>query len=802
QMAFDLPLLQNVFSAGNSGLNTCAPFSPNYHTVLGGYQSAKNVLTVGATNDSGAVSNFSSRGPVKDGRTKPEIVAMGQLVASTWSNNLYGFNNGTSMSGPAAAGGLVLMIQRYRQLNGGANPKNGLMKAIISNGSSDRGNTGPDYQYGYGWMNLLRSIDMIENQHYFNTSVTINGSNDHTINIPANTAQLKVMLYWNDPAASPLSAKTLVNDLDLEVINTSGATVLPNILDTTNAGLPQQATPGVDRLNNMEQVVINAPASGNYSFRVKGSTITQNPSQEYFLVYDIIPVQLKITSPAGGEAWHPTSYALERSKVSWEAYGYTGTVTIEFSADNGNNWSTLATNVDISRNLYTLFVPEVVTNQARIRIVKEGSGESTTSEAFTIIGRPKVTLAPVQCEGYININWTAVAGATDYQVMIFKGDEMKAIDTTNVTSYTYSGLSKDSVYWVTVMPRINGKGGKRAAAISRQPNTGTCAGTISNNDLKIDAILTPASGRKFTSTQLTNATIISARVKNLDDAAAANFEMKYSVNDGPFISENVTATINAAGLYVHNFSIPADLSALGEYKLVVVVKNSTADPVSVNDTSTIWIRHLDNQPVDISNVFIDNMETAAENTYQGDSVGLRGIDRYDFSRSTIYGRLRTFINSGMAYSGSKALTFDANRYYPAGNTNYLQGTYNLVNYNALTHDVRLDFRFNHHGQYPHNNNKVWIRGNDGQPWIEVFDLDDQQDDAGSFKKSSSIELGDILVANGQSFGTSFQVRWGQWGQIAATDKMNAGGYSFDDVRLYEVFNDIQMISIDTPVISG
>ncbi|MGZ8544692.1 MAG: T9SS type A sorting domain-containing protein, partial [Flavisolibacter sp.] len=54
-------------------------------------------------------------------------------------------------------------------------------------------------------------------------------------------------------------------------------------------------------------------------------------------------------------------------------------------------------------------------------------------------------------------------------------------------------------------------------------------------------------------------------------------------------------------------------------------------------------------------------------------------------------------------------------------------------------------------------------------------------------------------ANGQAFGTSFQVRWGQWGQIAATEPAYAGGYSFDDIRLYEVFNDLQMISIDTPV---
>ena len=42
------------------------------------------------------------------------------------------------------------------------------------------------------------------------------------------------------------------------------------------------------------------------------------------------------------------------------------------------------------------------------------------------------------------------------------------------------------------------------------PTTGTCAGTISDNDLKIDAILVPAiSGRVFTSSALTATMLLS-----------------------------------------------------------------------------------------------------------------------------------------------------------------------------------------------------------------------------------------------------------------------------------------------------
>ena len=487
-------------------------------------------------------------------------------------------------------------------------------------------------------------------------------------------------------------------------------------------------------------------------------------------------------------------------KISWEAYGFSsGTATIEFSTDGGATWSTVASGVDINRVIYTWFVPNVTTSQALVRITKDGTGETSTSNLFTIAPQPVVSLASTQCEGYMNVNWTAVAAVTDYEVMMLRGDEMKTVATTTGTTYTFNGLSKDSVYWVTVRARVNGKPGKRAVAISLQPNTGTCSGSISDNDLKIDAILSPSSGRKFTSTQLNSTTAVKVRVKNLDDAPVSNFDLKYSINDEAFVTENITATIAAGATYDYTADRRADLSAAGNYNLVVVVKNSTADPVSVNDTATTLVRLADNQPLNLASDFIDNIETATVATYEKDTLALNGLERYDFSRATIYGRLRTFINSGIAYSGTKALTLDANRYYLQGNTNYLIGTFNLTNYNTTGDDIRLDFQFNNHGQLSNASNKVWIRGNDSQPWIEAYDLDDNQEEAGVYKKSASIEVSDLLATNGQSFSTSFQVRWGQWGQFAATDKRTGGGYSFDDIRVYQVFNDMQMLSIDAPV---
>ncbi|HYO22020.1 MAG TPA: S8 family serine peptidase, partial [Flavisolibacter sp.] len=795
QQAFDLPNLLHVFSSGNSGGSFCGPYPQGFHTVIGSYQTAKNVVTVGATTDVGDIAFFSSRGPVKDGRIKPEITAMGQGVVSTWPTNGYSGNNGTSMSAPAVSGGLALLYQRYRQLNGGANPKNGLMKAILCNGAADRGITGPDFKHGFGWMNLLRSVETMENNRYFIGNSTHGTNTTHTITVPANTAQLKVLLYWNDLPAALISTKNLVNDLDLEVTMPDAAVVLPKILDTTNSALNNAAVTGADHVNNIEQVVIDNPTAGTYTFTIKGTTVT-NPQQEYFLVYDAVPTGVKITAPAGGEALVPG----ELAKISWDVHGLTGTATLEFSPDGGGSWSVINASANLDQNVYSWTVPAVTTNNALVKITKNGTGETSVSSAFTIVGQPTLSFAPVQCEGYIALSWGSVAGATDYEVMMLRGEEMSTITTTSGTSFTFSGLSKDSVYWVTVRARVNGKAGRRAYAVSRQPNNGTCAGTISDNDLKAEAILSPTSGRLFTSTQLSASQPITIRIKNLDDATVTSFAVSYSVN-GISVTESVGTPIAAGATYDHTFVTTADLSAPGAYTIIASVRN-TPEVVAANDSVTIVVKQINNQPIDLTTAFLDNLETALPATYLRDTLGLSGIERYDFTRSTPYGRARTFVNSDIAYSGSKAITLDADRYYLSGNISYLLGTFNLNNYTTGSNDLRLDFQYLNHGQSAHPSNRVWIQGSDTQPWIEVYKLDSAEHHPGTYLRSGSIELSNLLAANGQSFTPSFGVRWGQFGQFQATDRQTAAGYTFDDIRLYQVFNDMQLVGVDSPGVNS
>lgn len=799
QQAFQLPYLQNVFAAGNSGASTCSPFQTTFGNILGGYQAAKNIISVGNTTIDGQISSSSSRGPAKDGRIKPEISAQGTNIRSTLPNDLYGTSSGTSMATPAVTGSVALLYQQYRKLNSGVTPKSGLIKALICNGGTDKGNAGPDYKYGFGWLNVLRSVKMMENRAYVNDSLTNGSTKTHVISVPANTAQLKVMLYWHDPAAAILASQTLVNDLDLEVISPSSSKTLPKLLDGSPANVDKEATTGADHVNNIEQVVIDKPEAGNYTITIKGTAVNQNPRQEYFVVYDAIPTEMAITYPVGNERLK----AGDDMMIEWESYGNeTNGFSVQFSADNGSSWTDLNTSVAADARQLSWTVPSVTTAKAKVRIMQSETNLVSTSEAFAIIGSPVLSLASVQCEGYIAINWDAVEDATDYELMMLQGDEMVSVGTTTANSYVFSGLSKDVKYYVSVRARINGTPGRRAAAVSRKPDSGTCTGTISDNDLKIDAIVSPASsGRKLTSTELSSSSSITVRIKNLDDAASSgDFKVAYYLDNNLVREQTISQDIAAGGTYDHTFDVKSDLSAIKSYVLKVVVTKA-GDLVEGNNTLSKTFSQLSNNPLTLP--FTDDMEALPQQEYFNLQMGMTGSDRYDFSSSTYAGRIRTFANSNVPYAGSRALTLDTDRFMEGGNTNYLYATFNLASYNAGTDDIRLNFRYKNHGEASNADNRVWIRGKDTDSWIEVYNLYSNQNSVvDGYKLSADIELSKILTANGKTFSSSFQVRWGQYGTMVVADQYGGSGYSFDNIQVFQIANDVQLISLNNPPVSG
>lgn len=97
-----------VFSAGNSG-PAAATIS-----IPGGYAES---LTVGATDADNIVAGFSSRGPSAFSAIKPDVVAPGVRIRSTFHGGGYALEDGTSMATPHVAGLVALLVQANGRLS-------------------------------------------------------------------------------------------------------------------------------------------------------------------------------------------------------------------------------------------------------------------------------------------------------------------------------------------------------------------------------------------------------------------------------------------------------------------------------------------------------------------------------------------------------------------------------------------------------------------------------------------------------------------------------------------------------------
>ena len=801
--AAQLPELVHVFASGNDGDFTCAPFPKHYATVLQGYQVGKNVITVGRTDYSQLSSASSSSGPVRDGRLKPEITALGEAIESTRGNytsagSAYYQEWGTSMSSPAVAGGLAQLNQRYRQLHGGTIPTSALMKAILLNGARDIGTPGPDFRHGFGFLHIGNSLRVLNNQQHFVNSIGQSQVQDQIINVSGGAAALRVMLYWHDPAASPLAAKTLVNDLDLEVVAPGGSTILPLVLNSNAVGVTTAAAPGEDHTNNVEQVVINLPQAGNYTLRVKGWDIASG-SQQYALVWDTLPGTIHFTTPQAGQAFASGS----NMPVVWDDFTNAGEpYTIELSTNNGNTWQSLSANHGAGSRFFQ-FAPSAaaLTTNARLRISRTGA--TAISDTFTLMntGAMSVPLAD-QCPGSIMLRWTSVPGVDGYEVVMKMGEKMQVLTTTPATenSYWIKGLHRDSTYYLAVKSKFNGQTGTYKSAIEVRPNGGACSLPQYAGDLAIDSILSPIAGRDLTNTSLANTDSIRLRILNRSNTGATQFALRYRVNGGTTNEVVVNQSIPANGSYILTLK-GFNFAGNGTYQIEAVVQNlGQSDPNSSNDSASTVIRQLGNTAINLNSPQLYGFEEFEAIILSSNRTGIAN-SRWDFSTGDRYGRLRSLVTSGIAKTGNRAITLDVSKAagYLTNPVNYLTGTFNLSNY-TTAQDIRLDFAWQHHGeaQIPHAQNKVWVRGTDADNWIEAFDLGTNQSaQPGNYKLSASIQMANILQAAGQSFSSSSQVRFGQYAIFGMADATHFAGYTIDDVRLMIATNDVQLTLTDS-----
>ncbi len=756
----NLPEVLHLFAAGNSGWETCGDYPKSYHTVLRYYQAAKNVLTVGNVKENRVINPNSSRGPVLDGRLKPEICGIGTSVMSTDRENGYWNASGTSMSSPAVAATIGLMYEHYRNKNGGANPTGALMKAIACNTAEDLGLIGPDFTYGYGLINAPNAIKVIDNNYFGSDQIENGQSKKHDLVIPNGVEKVKIMLYWHDVEADAATAtKILVNDLDLKVVGPDNTSYLPWVLDPAPEKVKNIAVRKVDRLNNIEQVTIDVPAAGNYSIDISGFDVPFGP-QEYFFTYEFIKSEIEVVFPIGGEGLTPNV----NERVRWKAEeSNTHKFKVEWSGDNGTTWNLIKNNIPATARVATWKTPATITERALVRVSKLSSNLSDVSDAnFSIIASPENLAGTAICAGMIDLKWSPVEGAVAYDVMMLREEGMVSIgSTTDSTFMVEEDMVIGEKYWFS----IRAKGpestySERAIATSCIPELlGSCDW---ENDANVYPMTEVLRGREKMNNSLTTAERISIEVDNIGANSLHGFKLSYSVNGEPAVSEYFSGSLNEGAKMVYTFKTPVDLSAPKDY-LIDAWIDVPGDTRPENNylTRPIEAIQLDHPKLNLP-YFEGFDELSLDDSFNQSEIGPEGLGKWDLDLGQ--GSLAMVEKSDESF----ALTL--------GNTGEDKGLFEnrailnlelseLENTNEEVYFVfsykSNDKIFTLNENLAKDQNTVFIRGSENDQWIKLLTLGKSSE----WQNIQNVNITRVLKSEGQTYSGTSQIMFSQLGSI-------------------------------------
>lgn len=591
------PSLQHTFSAGNSNGNNCGyGAGGQWGNITGGHKQGKNVIATANVYFDGSLVSSSSHGPAHDGRIKPDITANGQNQISTNENNTYQSFGGTSGASPGIAGVSAQLYQAYSEANGDVLPPSALIKATLLNTANDAGNVGPDYKFGWGIVNGLRAAKLIEENRFLSSTMTQGGSNDHTINVPSGTKQVRFMVYWSDSPASPGASPALVNDLDLVVTDPSNTEYLPYILDPTPdpVKLDLPATNGPDHLNNMEQVLINNPDAGDYNINIDGFNVPVGP-QEYYVVYEIISENITVTYPNSGESLVPG----ETESIHWDAVAVntTSDFVLEYSVDNGTSWNDIAT-VSGTTTTHEWSVPNSVTADALIR-VSNGSFQDVSDATFSIAPLVYSVQATQVCPTEAKFSWNEVTGAESYDFYILGDKYMEVVGNTTTNSITLPITDPSDTMWFAAVAKNATEGweGRRSIAVKYDGGLLNCslatdmAIEINNQPSDFNLVCNPGP------------VTVSGIVSNFGADPGNNFDVSYQLDGAPAVTETFTASIDPGEQVTYEFNTPLDINDSGDYTLTVSVDLSgDENPSNDNDSLSFFVA-TEAEPLDYDEPF-------------------------------------------------------------------------------------------------------------------------------------------------------------------------------------------------------
>lgn len=512
--------LTYIFSAGNSGPGANSIGSPG---------TAKNVITVGAGENSEAdgtdgcnvgptgansirdLIDFSSRGPNDDGRLGITVYAVGTHVpgiastASGFNGNgvcdqfwpagqtVYARSSGTSHSGPITTGAAVLVDELYGSYlstlpsgNHPAEPTPSLIRAVLTNTATDNagGNDGagstldpiPNGEQGWGAVNLGTLLSMKDSLYSHDQEQLFTAPGqvwEQELRVADPTKPFKVTLSWLDVPAAPSANPTIVNNLDLEVVD--GATTYRGNVFANGFS----ATGGTaDAINTIESVFIQNPSSSLVTVRVRATNIAGNGVPGNASATD---QDFSVFAWNGSDLSSAGYVAIQNAAVNCADtvtvqvgdldLAAASTVPVTITSSSGDSQAVTLNAVTPGSGIFSgtfgtaSFTPPATANDGIVEVANGGSVTATYNDANDGTGPAVVAdMAAVDCQApmlssitFSNIGLNAFTATLTsdepctvaWQMGADCGDSLQTRETTGTNhSVTFSGLDPCTTYRV------------------------------------------------------------------------------------------------------------------------------------------------------------------------------------------------------------------------------------------------------------------------------------------------------------------------------------------------------------------
>ncbi|MEN9936154.1 MAG: hypothetical protein RLZZ387_2733 [Chloroflexota bacterium] len=440
-----------VVAAGNSGRDTAPPYGVVDSDSISSPATAKNVLSVGASensrpgtggcsggipeqicwsyydsqnifglanpplgsdpisNNSSGMAAFSSRGPTDDGRIKPELVAPGTNIISARTHQSgvqyihgygadYAYLSGTSMATPQVSGMAALARQWLAKERLHIAPSAALVKALLLNGgvSLRPGQYAGVAEIPDEWPNAVEGWGRAA----IGSTVGV-GADDqvwlaqHTGLRTAELAEYTVSVS----AGAPLRVTLTWTDYPAApgvakaLVNDLDLQVIaPDgsvLLGNRSASIPATCrSSGADRCNTAESIELAAPVAGSYIIRVRGLSVPRGPQPFALAARAGRILDLSVGTPL----LRPIAGPGPALQLSWTPSTGASYYRVEVSS-SGNFSGGVLSQIVTSPALG--LIEDVGTHYVRVRAcTASGCGEYSNVQAVSVTVSPRQMFLP------------------------------------------------------------------------------------------------------------------------------------------------------------------------------------------------------------------------------------------------------------------------------------------------------------------------------------------------------------------------------------------------------------------------